>query len=244
MKVYKYLYGEKFYKHMQNYLDGKLYFADWHQFDDKKEGKYLSSSTITNPDYINELERLKEAKQHYKVCSTTTDKESFDLWSRYMEKVPVICLEIEVGDTRVNPSEFDEWKERLFKNGNFLSGSIDYIKKLKSRAELDLLRSDDEKAIAILSTKLLRWTYEQEYRFIKNDENPDMLQIGDVTSVIIGGCCDKSDSCFNHLRVSAYKHKPYIPIRYAYINYEYETVEIEDDADLCRNALRNNNVIH
>jgi hypothetical protein len=214
--VYKLVKPETFYAHLEDYLNGKLYFADWHKFDDKREGKYLCSASVAI-EFREELDKLKTEKGGYTVCSTTLKPDIFELWDRFLNNPPALCLAL-----RINGLDKESLEEKVF-NG-FTGRKIEYKPRLENYTALS--GTPEEKAVQILTTKKIRWAYEQEYRLMKKDAEPGMYKVGEAEGIIIGGRCPMADSAFNKLRNVAAKKK--IPIFHAYIDYAHESVEIQE----------------
>jgi hypothetical protein len=241
--VYKLVTGKIFYEHLDNYLDGELWFSDWHKFDDQREGKYLCSSSVDKT----LRKKLEEAKCIYTVCSTTLSPDIFELWARFLENPPALCLVLRIDG--LDTKEFNQDglnttganknvlnRDRLVKKdyGQFSGCLVDYRHKLKTSNELT--GSDpDEKALEILSTKKIRYAYEEEYRLLRDDQNPAMHKTGEVKGIIIGGCCSKEDNAFNELQNKA--EGKGIPIFHAVIDYTHESVEIREN--VCSSCFQN-----
>lgn len=212
--VYKFVPCDRFYGQMDEYLAGNLYFADWHKFDDKREGKYMCSSTVPK-DLRNEL---KDEKYRYKVCSTTIKADIFELWDRCLANPPAICLVVKIKGLNTKDKE----KQGLYE---FTEQHIDYVQQLNYEKLKKL--DPDKKAIQILNTKRNRYYYEQEYRLMKNIEKAGMHYAGEVIGVIVGGCCPKEDSCFIKLRHAVLDKS--LCFKRAYIDFPQESVSIQDD---------------
>jgi hypothetical protein len=98
------------------------------------------------------------------------------------------------------------------------------------------LKGDYEaKAIRILTTKRNRFAWEQEFRLMLDAPEAGMTKVGTVKEIILGGCCHKSDARFNKIRSEVCKRG--IPVSYAYLDFEHETVEIQQAAEcaMCNN---------
>jgi hypothetical protein len=237
--VYKLVTGKIFYEHLDKYLDGELWFSDWHKFDDQREGKYFCSSSVDKTLREKLREELREAKYCYTVCSTTLSPDIFELWARFLENPPALCLVLRIdgldttefkenglNTTGVNQNVLN--RNRLVKKdyGQFSGCLVDYRHKLKTSNELTG-SGPDEKALEILSTKKIRYAYEEEYRLLWHDKEPAMHKTGEVQGIIIGGCCSKEDNAFKELRNKARGKN--IPIFHAFIDYTHESVEIQGD---------------
>jgi hypothetical protein len=179
MTLYKYVTADKFSRYLENYLDGELFFSGWHDFNDKKEGKYLwNSSRIDDQtakqlkkDLEEEKEDLKEAKNSYTVCSTAETDSIFRLWELYADSHQGVCIGIEVQDNICGENHIRHEK-------------ISYQKTLKKYSELH--GNVDEKALSILTCKLACWKQESEIRLIRDSKKKGMYKIGEPVSVTLG----------------------------------------------------------
>jgi hypothetical protein len=241
--VYRFVRPDRFYANIEKNLEGWLYFSKWTDFDDKREGKYVCSSTIIDEDSRDILkENLKEKKNEYIVCCTTIKPDIFDLWNRYLETPPAICLKIEISGLKKNQDGFHEKKvpsceshdDRIF------GKPVEYKPKILKLSEEDLDGNAEEKAKKILTTKRYRYQYEEEYRLMCETKNEKgcLIQVGEVKEIILGGFCCKTDTRFNVIRYEAQEKK--IPVSYAYMDFKHETVNIIPNADceICRNITR------
>jgi hypothetical protein len=231
--VYKLVKGEIFYEHLNKYLDGELWFSGWDKFDDKREGKYLCSSSVDK----DLRKKLKEAKTHYTVCSTTLSPDIFELWDRFLENPPAICLVLRIEDldtTGFNRNELNRNNPVQKDFAHFSGRLVDYRHKLKTSKEL-AGNDPDKKALEILAAKKVRFTYEQEYRLLWPEKTSAMRQTGNVLAIIIGGCCPQTDSAFTRVRNEAGKKG--IPLFHALIDYTHESVEIRES--VCSSCFSN-----
>jgi hypothetical protein len=165
MMVYKYLSAERFVKYMGNYLAGQLYFADWHTFNDPKEGHYYRGEKLT----ACEVEELKDDKSNLIVCATAKNPDSPLFWSRYGNCYKGVCIGIDTED-----------------NEDMKIGNVHYNSDLPV---VNSITSKANQAVVILMTKTDGWENEDEWRFIKHadDKKPKMIKIG-TTKKIIFGC--------------------------------------------------------
>jgi hypothetical protein len=185
MVVYKYLTAERFSSYMENYLRGEVYFADWHAFNDKKEGKYKCCSSILDCETLAKLkEQIKKAKcKLLKVCSMAQYFDIYRMWDLYANHHSGVCVAINI----------DQSKAREIQDGDFLEENkcgyknVTYCKDIKQ----PLNDNPDELALKILSTKLKCWEGEHEVRFFRNSLDRGMFSIGDVTHIYLGAnFCD------------------------------------------------------
>jgi hypothetical protein len=196
--------AERFQKRMGEYLAGYLWFADFRDFTDPKEGRYKWSSSRLDEKTAQWLkDDLKARKHAYKICSTSMMRDNFRLWSIYADNFKGVCLEIKVCHTH---QEIIQTNELYTVPDNFKIGygNIDYNKSLKRYENIN--GNTDEKALTILMTKLKIWIGENEKRFITDSETRGMFRIGEVQKVILGANFERTD-IYEELKESFHEDK-------------------------------------
>jgi hypothetical protein len=204
MFVYKYMTAERFQKRMGEYLAGYLWFADFRDFTDPKEGRYKWSSSRLDGKTAQRLkDDLKERKHAYKICSTSMTPDNFRLWSIYADNFKGVCLKIKV---------CHQYQEISQTNGLYtvpdkfeiMYGNIEYHKNLKCYENIN--GNTDEKALTVLMTKLKIWIGEKEKRFITDSETRGMFSVGEVQQVILGANFERID-IYEELKEYFYEDK-------------------------------------
>jgi hypothetical protein len=170
MMVYKYLTAARFFECIDEYLAGKLYFANWKDMNDPMEGFFMVHKS-TNEDismHDKLLNELKKEKQRYKICSVSREPDNYLLWSHYADSHKGICIGIEANKPDLQPYVVEYKDHKPYIN------------------VINCLFVDD-KIEEILTIKMNYWEYEKEIRFLKEMEEPKMIEIGVTKKIILGG---------------------------------------------------------
>ncbi|GHT58402.1 hypothetical protein FACS1894109_12580 [Spirochaetia bacterium] len=160
MRVYKYMSMSNFIEHIEEYLLGKLFFADWHTLNDPMEGLFLVSNS---GQYTEALDGLKNAKYHNKVCALAGDCDNFLLWSHYADSHKGICIGIDVDVAKLKKISYNESLPLIY--------------------SIDSLDYNIEK---ILTSKLNCWSYENEYRILEELDKQQMKEVGKIKELVFG----------------------------------------------------------
>jgi hypothetical protein len=169
MMVYKYLTAARFFEYIDEYLAGKLYFANWKDMNDPMEGFFMVHKSeyedkSTQDKLLNEL---KKEKQRYKICSASKVYKNFLLWSHYADSHKGICIGIEVNESDI-PPHFIKYEDQT-----------PYVEAINNCLAADNI-------VEILTTKMNYWKYEAEIRFLADREEPEMIKIGVTKKIILG----------------------------------------------------------
>ena len=182
--VCKYMSASRFAEHMDEYLEGKLYFAKWwDELNDPKEGKYLAGTMACDSDAKDVLRNM---KYEVRVCSATeNDVENMRLWEMYAQNHSGVCMVINTDDSLCTKCQ----NEDTLTNEHMIFHPVDYNSGLL-RVH-DISHNPKKAAIDILMRKLNSWKQEREMRFLGLADNDGirkngMAKIGEVAEIIFG----------------------------------------------------------
>lgn len=167
MILYKYMTLERFFGSFDDYLSGKVWFADWKSMNDPMEGVFDLPEhhhgffSRTRDDFQNNLKKAK-------ICALSYRK-SLPMWAYYAGNQTGVCVGFEI-----DPAKLEN---------NIKLKQVDY-KPISPRFEG---KSDD--IIEVLSHKLVDWKHEQEWRLIVLDGEAGMRKVGEVAEIILGYRC-------------------------------------------------------
>jgi len=163
MKLYKFrplANDEDFDRAMQILEKGCFWCSKFSELNDPMEGIFTIKTTEDVDSIINSIYNK---KNKYKICSFS-DESAFEnplMWGYYANGFKGIAIELEVDEKKVSKVEYAKDAPCL----NNLSTPRN-IKKL-------------------LTTKLVSWQHEGEYRFLKED-NGNLQKIGKITAIYFG----------------------------------------------------------
>lgn len=180
--VYKYMSTERFFEHIDEYLDGKLYFAGWDDLNDPMEGYFsINKNENTSLKCV-----LKDVKYEYKICTTSESYSNFLLWSHYADKHKGVCLGIEI-------------EEQECQNECITHSIVCYVEETLYLRKIE--QPLEPQIEEILNTKMDFWKYEEEYRFFKRVTSSGMLKIGNLNKIILGKNCPYKDFFSKYVRI-------------------------------------------
>ena len=171
MKLYKFrpLANKDDFERLKGILEtGEFHCSKFTELNDPMEGVYNFSDYDNRPEAIG---LILGAKASYKICSFSDEKAFSDpkMWGYYANGFRGVGVEIEVCREEVE--------------------EINYEDDVLSFPGLN----PDEEAKKILTTKLLPWGHEYEYRFLKKDyTNNRKFKIGKITALYYGSPYEKT----------------------------------------------------
>ncbi|MDR2211165.1 MAG: hypothetical protein LBO65_06875 [Spirochaetaceae bacterium] len=242
-RVYKFVSAKNLFVHLEEYLAGKLYFAEWKTFADKEEGKYYYSDKPRNEEI---LRILYKEKHRCFICSTAKCGTIFELWARALLKPPAICLGLDIdagkeifkwfqadGQTGQDNPFSTNWEGNELNACETISVDIDYKPKPLELTYDKILNDGTAKsALRILSTKLQHYAFEEELRFIKYSgcAKAKMYPVGELKEIFIAGYC-KRDCWVQALEEKVLERNKNqntapIEIKYVYVDPNSEKVDV------------------
>ncbi len=163
LKLYKFrpLANDKDLDRLKGILEtGEFWCSKFSELNDPMEGSF----TVPNSCNVSEIiDSIYSQKESYKICSFSDVKALSNpiMWGYYSNGFRGVAIEIEVSSSKVRQIEY-----------------VDEVSNLKSL-------NFDMKAKKILTTKLMPWKHECEYRFlIKTNDN--LIKIGQITALYFG----------------------------------------------------------
>ncbi|MEB3312156.1 MAG: DUF2971 domain-containing protein [Snowella sp.] len=177
-------------------LQGKLYFADWRNCNDPMEGYF---EFYGNSQDAQDVHQIIHDKGNLKICALSKTANDILMWSHYANGHQGVCIEI----------DFDNFNYSEEKDEYFIDEGADslFIKRIKYTKNIfSILGGDYHKKVAIdiLSRKIDKWKYEQEYRAFCKSERGIEKAIGKVTKVITGIRSD--DKIINEIKKDSPKN--------------------------------------
>jgi hypothetical protein len=207
--LYKYMPIERFQEHLDDYLVGKLYFADKEQLNDPMEAipmkkrmskgmtRYYGMHTTEKGMSLREridmrvgrgLERISgedfswvinDELGRYIICSLTTRPDNFAMWSHYANNHTGVCLGVNINYNLLKCEEINIEKMKY-------TNHVPYIHKNK-----ELMLEDDIPWGIIKKVNCVKykdWKYESEWRLLANGM-PRAIKIGEISEIILGYKC-------------------------------------------------------
>jgi hypothetical protein len=175
--------------------DGKFYFSHFSELNDPMEGIYYA--LLHDDEDRNIIEEIFQEKSHFRLCSFSGE-EGFQnpaMWGYYANGFKGVAFEIDIPDKAVGK----ELRKVRYVNSN---PTI----KIRDR------KCAKRQAKSILTTKLSKWSHENEYRFLLNDSSYRSHNVGIIAAAYFGDPYGDAD---NRDRIRGYNPKlsEYVDLR-------------------------------
>ena len=208
VKLYKFrpLANKQDFKRLKSILKtGKFWCSKFSELNDPMEGSF----TASNAEIIDSIYNEKEI---YKICSFSNE-EAFSnpiMWGHYANGFKGVVIEVEISSAKVK--------------------RIEYVDEIPSLEAFD----PQEKVEKILTTKLLPWKHECEYRFLERG-NTNRIKIGKITALGFGDPYERARNKENIVRNSS--------VLKEYLELKNEILEIVKDLEVYSVKIENCKVV-
>lgn len=201
MILYKYVKQDMFMKYKDEYLNGKLYFADKQIFDDVKEREILNRfnsapARFGEPAY--DLKKLASDKQYldkFKICCLTELYDNNAMWASYTQNHGV-CIEIEIGvglgagDPHIIFFDDEQYKDTeevrtvfdMLSKDSILAAGLQYPDDLPSVQYQGQITLVDIQTLFYY--KDCGFRHEKEHRLLIYTDEPGMHKVGTVRKIL------------------------------------------------------------
>ena len=163
MKLYKYRSLQNFQWIVDILRFKRFHMAKWNDLNDPMEGHYTYMVYNTQSNFRDLIDQYYMEKIRLKICSFSSTYKPILLWSHYANQHRGIAIEVEV-NTQNHPN--------LHK--------VNYVPTIP---ELNFDQDPNPTPLQVLTHKVDIWSYEQEYRFIAEENS---LQLNNITGIYFG----------------------------------------------------------
>lgn len=170
MELYKFRSLANFDRIENIIATNEFYLADWRRLNDPMEG-HFNVLYKDDPSYQRLLQDFINYKIRLKICSFSRTFKHILLWSHYADQHNGIAIGI----------KYPKLINNKLNSGNILYENLHKVEYLQNIPAMDLKLHP--LPVNVLTKKINIWSYEQEYRYISEEQ---YARIGQVNKIYLG----------------------------------------------------------